>query len=91
MERTIDNELSRWKDSKTRKVLLLRGARQVGKTYCIRKLGKGFKNFLEVNFEETPEVKTIFKKSLNPHDLCEKLSVYFKTSIKPGETLLFFG
>jgi hypothetical protein len=89
MERTIDNELSRWKDSKTRKVLLLRGARQVGKTYCIRKLGKGFKNFLEVNFEETPEVKTIFSKSLNPHYLCEKLSVYFKTSIKPGETLLF--
>ena len=89
MERTIDNELTRWKDSKNRKVLLLRGARQVGKTYCIRKLGKSFKNFLEVNFEETPEIKTIFKKSLNPEYLCEKLAVYFKTSIKPGETLLF--
>jgi predicted AAA+ superfamily ATPase len=89
MDRTIDNELSRWKNSKTRKVLLLRGARQVGKTYCIRKLGKGFKNFLEVNFEETPEVKSIFKNSLNPNHLCEKLSLYFKTSIKPGETLLF--
>jgi len=89
MERTIDHELSRWKDSKTRKVLLLRGARQVGKTYCIRKLGKEFKNFLEINFEETPEVKTLFKNSLNPHHLCEKLSLYFKTSIKPGETLLF--
>jgi predicted AAA+ superfamily ATPase len=89
MERTIDNELTRWKVSKNRKVLLLRGARQVGKTYCIRKLGKSFKNFLEVNFEETPEIKTIFKKSLNPEYLCEKLAVYFKTSIKPGETLLF--
>lgn len=89
MERTIDDELTRCKDSKNRKVLLLRGARQVGKTYCIRKLGKSFKNFLEVNFEETPEIKTIFKKSLNPEYLCEKLAVYFKTSIKPGETLLF--
>jgi len=89
MQRTIDNELSRWKNSKTRKVLLLRGARQVGKTFSIRQLGKKFKNFLEVNFEETPEVKSIFKNSLNPHHLCEKLSLYFKTSIKPGETLLF--
>lgn len=89
MERTIDKELSRWKQGKNRKALLLRGARQVGKTYCIRKLGNGFKNFLEINFEETPEAKTFFKKSLNPYDICEKLSVYFKTSIKPGETLLF--
>jgi predicted AAA+ superfamily ATPase len=89
MHRTIDDELSRWKNSKTRKVLLLRGARQVGKTFSIRKLGKEFKNFLEVNFEETPEVKTIFKNSLNPHQLCEKLSLYFKMSINPGETLLF--
>lgn len=89
MERTIDKELFKWKQSKNRKVLMVRGARQVGKTYCIRKLGKGFKNFLEVNFEEAPKVKRFFQKSLNPHDLIENLSLYFKTSIKAGETLLF--
>jgi predicted AAA+ superfamily ATPase len=90
MERTIDKELIRWKQGKNRKVLLLRGARQVGKTYSIRKLGHGFKNFIEVNFEETPEVKTFFKESLNPHELKGKLSIYFDASIKAGETLLFF-
>ncbi len=40
MKRTIDEQLIRWSDSKTRKVLLLRGARQVGKTYSLRQLGK---------------------------------------------------
>lgn len=89
MKRTIDGELSSWKHNKNRKVLLLRGARQVGKTYSIRELGKDFKNFLEVNFEETPDIKNFFKNSLNPYELCEKLSIFFKTSIKPGETLLF--
>ncbi|MCK5058693.1 MAG: ATP-binding protein [Candidatus Aminicenantes bacterium] len=90
MERKIDNELTNWKQDKNRKVLLVRGARQVGKTYSIRKLGESFKNFVEVNFEETPEIKTFFKKSLNPLELCEKLSIYFATPIKAGETLLFF-
>lgn len=53
MERLIDKELKQWKEKKDRKVLLLRGARQVGKTYSIRKLSKTFKKFLEINFEET--------------------------------------
>jgi len=89
MERAVDQELTRWKQDQQRKVLLVRGARQVGKTYSIRKLGLGFKNFVEVNFEEIPGVKTFFEKSLNPHELCEKLSIYFKTPLKPGQTLLF--
>ncbi len=89
MERTIDQELTRWKQEEQRKVLLVRGARQVGKTYSVRKLGQDFKNFVEVNFEEIPGVKTFFEKSLNPHELCEKLSIYFKTPLKPGQTLLF--
>jgi uncharacterized protein len=89
MERAIDQELIRWKQQTNRKVLLLRGARQVGKTYSIRKLGESFVHFLEVNFEENPEVKSFFDKSLNPLELCEKLSVYFTTPIKSGKTLLF--
>ncbi|MCX6582594.1 MAG: AAA family ATPase [Candidatus Aminicenantes bacterium] len=89
MERAVDQELTRWKQDEQRKVLLVRGARQVGKTYSIRKLGQGFENFVEVNFEEIPGVKTFFEKSLNPHELCEKLSIYFKTPLKPGQTLLF--
>ncbi|MCP4270002.1 MAG: hypothetical protein GY777_31245 [Candidatus Brocadiaceae bacterium] len=47
MERKIDKYLSEWKVENQRKVILLRGARQVGKTYAVKKLGKIFKCFLE--------------------------------------------
>lgn len=90
MKRLIDTELRRWKSSERRKVLLVRGARQVGKTYSIRKLGETFKYFIEANFEETPHLFTFFKESLNPHEINEKLAFYFNIPIKPGETLLFF-
>jgi predicted AAA+ superfamily ATPase len=90
MERLIDKELKQWKDKKDRKVLLLRGARQVGKTYSIRKLSQCFKKLLEINFEETPAACRFFKNSLTPREICEKLSVYFNTTITPGESLVFF-
>ncbi|MCP4214344.1 MAG: ATP-binding protein [bacterium] len=90
MKRMIDRQLHRWKEDKHRKVLLVRGARQIGKTYSIKQLGKTFKYFIEVNFEETPAVKSFFENSLTPQGICEKLSVYYDTPIKPGETLLFF-
>jgi predicted AAA+ superfamily ATPase len=90
MERLIDKELMQWKEQKDRKVLLLRGARQVGKTYSVRELGKTFKKFLEINFEETPAACRFFQDSLTPQGICEKLAVYFNTTIIPGETLLFF-
>ncbi len=91
MKRFIDNDLKEWKERAERYVLLVRGARQVGKTYSIRKLGKSFPYFLEVNFEESPEICDFFKRgSLNPSGINEKLSVYYNIPIKPGETLLFF-
>jgi predicted AAA+ superfamily ATPase len=73
-----------------RKVLLVRGARQIGKTYSIRQLGKQFKHYIEVNFEEHPEIESFFQRSLSPAPISEKLSIYFDTPIIPGETLLFF-
>ncbi len=90
MERTIDEHLLKWKNAPSRKVLLVRGARQIGKTYSIRQLGAQFKHFIEVNFEEHPEIASFFERSLSPAPLCEKLSIYFDTPIIPGETLLFF-
>ena len=90
MKRNIDHSLIEWKESKQRKILLLRGARQVGKTFSIRVLGQSFKYFLEVNFEEDRAVSALFKESLNPFYLSEKLSAYFSVPIVPGETLLFF-
>ena len=81
MKRNIGKELLNWKMDKNRKVLLVRGARQVGKTYAIRQLGETFDYFLEVNFEEEPDVFSIFDNSLNPHEICEKMEIYFNTRI----------
>lgn len=90
MERKIDHFLLEWKNNKERKALLIRGARQVGKTYSIRQLGKSFKHYLEVNFEEEKTVKQFFSGSLNPSMLSQKLSAYFAIPIIAEETLLFF-
>ena len=89
MKRSVDKELLKWKNDPQRKVLLVRGARQVGKTYAVRKLGETFKYFLEINFEEIPDAKIFFERTRNPQELCEKLSIYFDTPIIPNETLLF--
>jgi len=70
--------------------LLLRGARQVGKSSAIRQLGKQFKNYVEINFDENKEVKSFFDTSLSPQEICEQLALYYHVPIIPGETLLFF-
>jgi predicted AAA+ superfamily ATPase len=89
-KRKIDNELSNWKKQKKRKPLLLRGARQTGKSSAVRNLAKQFDSFLEINFDEDESVHKIFAEgSLSPQTLCEKLSVTYNTPIIPGKTLLF--
>lgn len=90
ISRIIDSELKKWKDDAGRKPLLIRGARQVGKTKSIREFGKLFDNFVEINFEETPSLKKLFEGDLIPEKICENISAIVKTSIIPGKTLLFF-
>lgn len=90
LERNIDKELLRWKDDEERKPLLVRGARQVGKSSSIRKLGESFDSFLEINFEEFRRVHSLFEGDLTPQVLCENLSIMFDKEIVPGKTLLFF-
>lgn len=70
--------------------MLIRGARQVGKSTAIRELARQFDHFLEVNFEEQRRVHTLFEGDLNPKELCENLSVLYNVPIIPGKTLLFF-
>ncbi|MBI5498806.1 MAG: ATP-binding protein [Deltaproteobacteria bacterium] len=89
MWRRIENDLLAWKDDPRRRVLLVRGARQVGKTFSIRQLGKTFPHFLEVNFEENKDVAAFFQGSLDPARLVEKLSAYFAVPVIPRQTLLF--
>lgn len=90
MRRSIFNELLNWKDSASRKVLLLRGARQVGKTFVIRELGKLFPHFIEVNFEVDTDVSLFFNQNLDPNRICQELSAFYGKPIHENETLLFF-
>jgi predicted AAA+ superfamily ATPase len=90
INRHIDQELLAWRAEKQGKPLLLRGARQVGKSTAIRHLARQFTHFLEINFEEQRQVHKVFEGDLNPLELCETLSVLYNTPIIPGRTLLFF-
>jgi predicted AAA+ superfamily ATPase len=90
LERNIDHELRSWKEETGRKPLLIRGARQVGKSSSVRKLGESFELFLEINFEEHKGVISLFQGDLTPQVLCENLSIMFDAVIVPGKTLLFF-
>ena len=89
IHRTIDNELLKWKSSEKRKPLLIRGARQVGKTWTIRKFGIQFEHYVEVNFDLDKNVCEIFNKNHSPHEICELLSLYYKIPIEEGKSLLF--
>ena len=89
MRRIIDHYLDLWQKSSTRKPLLLRGARQVGKTYAARQLGKQFSSFVEINLEFNKEARAIFAKNLDPHRIVRDLSILKRQPIIPGETLLF--
>lgn len=90
MERKIYAELKNWAAKKARKPLILRGARQVGKTYSVRYLGSQFENFVEINFEEDRETLLFFNSSLAPKNIIDQLSQYTSIPIIPGKTLLFF-
>ena len=89
MKRIMQKHLAEWEASKYRKPLLIRGARQVGKTWVVRELGRTFDCFVEVNFELDREVARFFEGSLHPVALCEQLGAFYKKSILPGKTLLF--
>jgi hypothetical protein len=90
MERKINKHLQEWKSHPDRKVLLIRGARQVGKTYSVRELGKSFPYFLEINFESEKGIHHFFQSDLNPEEICRNLSAYYNIPIIDDETLLFF-
>lgn len=87
--RHIDKFLLEWKDDKYRKPLLLRGARQVGKSSSVRNLGRYFKYFLEINLEKRHDARPIFETVSDVHEIVERLSILTGVPILPGETLLF--
>ncbi len=81
--------LKRWKNEKRRKPLIIRGARQVGKTWLVKDFGrKDFKRFVEINFEFQARMKSCFS-TLDPHEIIQKIELNANVDIIPGETLLF--
>ncbi len=89
MDRDIEKDLENWKQQKERMPILLRGARQVGKSYVIEKFGQNqFDNILVVNFKLRPELCQCFE-TLEPSEILEKLSLAMHHKIESGKTLLF--
>jgi len=86
----MDKILLSWKTDPDRKPLLIRGARQVGKSSTIEYFGRHFEYFIAVNFERNKTLKTLFDGDLDVKEICLKLSIYFKKQIVPNKTLLFF-
>ena len=89
-KRKIDNDLLAWKDESRRKPLLLRGARQVGKSTAVRELSKHFEYFVEINFDDFKEIHKLFEGNLFPKEICRNISGFVDIPIIPGKTLLFF-
>ncbi|MBO4813982.1 MAG: ATP-binding protein [Muribaculaceae bacterium] len=87
--RHIDTTLIEWKNSPRRKPLLIRGARQVGKSTAVRQLGKTFHYFVEINLEKQRDLSQFFTDNIDVKRTCEKLSGTLSIPIIPGETLLF--
>ncbi len=90
MKRDIEKILNEWKFDKNRFPLLVRGARQVGKTYTITEFGNTeFHELITINFELNPEYKECFK-TFEPENIIECISLLINKDIIEGKTLLFF-
>ena len=91
MFRNVINELIRWKNDADRKPLVLRGARQVGKTWLMKEFGKAYyDNYVYFNFDEEDELKSIFETNKNPQRIIDLLSMISGEKILPGKTLILF-
>ena len=89
LERKVDVELLRWRELLVRKPLLIRRARQVGKSSAVRNLSKQFDFFIEINFVEQPQFCTLFENNTAISELLMQLAVNTNTEIIEGKTLLF--
>lgn len=91
MYRKIEKNLLEWKQNKNKKSLLITGARQIGKTYIVRKFAKAnYENFIEINFITTPEAIDIFNGNLDADSLVMNLTAFLRQSLTSGNTLIFF-
>lgn len=91
MKRNAILELVQWKNSPERKPMVLRGARQVGKTWLMKEFGQNYyDNYVYFNFDEEDELKSIFETNKNPNRIIELLSMISDEKIEPEKTLIIF-
>jgi len=91
MKRNAINELIKWKNDDERKPMVLRGARQAGKTWLMKEFGKNcYDSYVYFNFDEEDELKSIFEANKNPQRIIELLSLIVGKKILPKETLIIF-
>lgn len=89
MEREFYQKLIKWKQSQFRKPLVLRGARQVGKTYILTDFAKReYADSVYINFDENPHFMSFFDENLDPDRIIKELGIYFKKKISPHTTLI---
>ena len=90
-KREMTETLKKWKDASDRKPVLLRGARQTGKTWVMETFGKEcFEHCVKFDFDRTPELKSVFKDTKDPERLVRGLSLYSDVPIIAGRTLIVF-
>ena len=85
----IESDFAKWKVNPYRKPLILRGARQVGKTSAIRKFGlENFDQVIEVNLEKRDQ-RQLFDKATSVEDFLKRINLFFDQKVVPGASLLF--
>lgn len=91
MYRNIITKLIEWKNDKDRKPLILRGARQVGKTYIIKEFGEeNYEGVAYFNFDHDTELYELFENTKDPDRILEQLAFIYGKAIKPEKTLIVF-
>ncbi len=91
MYREAIRDLREWKSERNRLPLIIRGARQVGKTWLVEEFGKkDFKDLVTVNFEKNPSIAQAFSGDIDPHRIIRLLEISTGKKIVPEDTLIFF-
>ena len=91
IRRNIIEQFKAWKNTPERKPILLKGARQIGKTWAMETFGReAFDYYVKFDFDRQPELKSVFQISKNPERIIKELALYTEVPIIAGQTLIIF-
>ena len=91
LRRKVDDYLIQWKNNPDRLPLIIKGARQIGKTFSIRNFAKTYRNYIEINFITDPQFKTVFKNGYSPESIIREITLLRPDwNFIPNETLILF-